>query len=46
VTTSPRDLHPDRLFPPDPGVRRLDEDEAYEVIHDLVDTNPRRAFQR
>ena len=24
---------------------RLDEDEAYEVVHDLVDTNPRRAFK-
>jgi glucuronate isomerase len=24
---------------------RLDEDEAFEVVHDLVDTNPRRAFK-
>jgi glucuronate isomerase len=24
---------------------RLDEDEAYEVVHELVDTNPRRAFK-
>jgi glucuronate isomerase len=24
---------------------RLEEDEAYEVVHELVDTNPRRAFK-
>ena len=24
---------------------RLEEDEAYEVVHDLVVTNPRRAFK-
>ncbi|HEY5786223.1 MAG TPA: hypothetical protein VIT65_15750 [Microlunatus sp.] len=60
MTTSPLAPHPDRLFPPDPGVRwlaaassvarlvtehRPDEDEAYEVVHELVDTSPRRAFE-
>ena len=39
MTTSPLDLHPDRLFPPDPGVRRL-ASALYERVQDLPIISP------